>query len=356
MISEQLYVWHHTHFIYDILGTIHNVTSTLWVHTIVVTILHTLHSWNHTHYIRHHTHDNTKVISTISHFISDTTSTVSVSSNPVYQLYYTHSLYDITHYMYDITFSLHDITWTLYDISAVWVWHHIQYIYDIISNIYDITLTVSWNKTSIPGISPTVFDITFSASVWSHLLYQCLHNNYGSLHTWHMYDTINTLHHIKFRLYDINHQYLGHHNHCIYDIRSSIYDITSTIYYISSPIPVTSQPLYWYHNTHYVCKYISTIFDMKHTVLSQCKHYTWHHTLHVCVCVITPTISMIKHTLYLWHHVSCIYGKIGMCKVFHPRFMTSKHSWHQTIISHLTPIISDSTSTVSLSSHPDYRS
>ena len=42
----------------------------------------------------------------------------------------------------------------------------------------------------------------------------------------------------------------------------------------------------------------------------------------------------------------------------HPRFMTSQHSTHdiKAIISHLSPIISDSTSTVSLSSHPDYRS
>ena len=38
--------------------------------------------------------------------------------------------------------------------------------------------------------------------------------------------------------------------------------------------------------------------------------------------------------------------------------MTSQHSTHNiiAIISHLTPIISDSTCTVSLSSHPDYRS
>ena len=118
-ISEQLYVWHHTHFIYDILGTIHYITSTLWVHTIVVTTLHPLHSWHHTHYIWHHTHDNTKVISATSPSISDTTTTLSVSSNPVYQLYYTHSLYVITHYMYDITFSIHDITWILYDITPI---------------------------------------------------------------------------------------------------------------------------------------------------------------------------------------------------------------------------------------------
>ena len=100
------------------------------------------------------------------------------------------------------------------------------------------------NKMTIPGISPTVFDITATPSVWSHLLYQCVHKYYVSLHTWHTYDIIHTLHHIQFRLYDINHQYLGHHKHCIHDIRSPIYDITSTVYDISSPIPVTSQPLY----------------------------------------------------------------------------------------------------------------
>ena len=91
-ISEHLYLWHHNHFIYDILCTIHNVTSTQWVQTIVVTTLHPLHSCHRTHYIWHHTHDNTKVISAISPSISDSASTVSVSSKTVYELYYTHSL------------------------------------------------------------------------------------------------------------------------------------------------------------------------------------------------------------------------------------------------------------------------
>ena len=101
------------------------------------------------------------------------------------------------------------------------------------------------NKMTIPGISPTVFDITATVSVWSHPLYQCLHNNYGSLHTCLMYDIIHTLYHIKFRLYDINRQYLGHHKHCTHDIRSPIYGITTTVYNITSTIPVPRQPLYW---------------------------------------------------------------------------------------------------------------
>ena len=131
--SQPLYLWSLNNCMYDITPTLYmtsyapyttwhplfDVDVTLWVPTIVVTTLYPLHSWHHTHYIWHHTHDNTKVISAISPPISDTTSTVSVSSNPVYQLFYTHSLYDVTHSMFDITFSMHDITWTLYDITPV---------------------------------------------------------------------------------------------------------------------------------------------------------------------------------------------------------------------------------------------
>ena len=65
---------------------------------------------------------------------------------------------------------------------------------------------------------------------------------------------------------------------------------------------------------------------------------------------------MIKHSLYFSHHIYCIYAQYALYMKSHPRFMTSQHSTHdiKAIISHLTPITSDSTSTVSLSSHPDY--
>ena len=61
-------VWMTSHpLLYDILCTIHNVTSTLWVHTIVVITLYLLHSWHHTHYIRHHTHMTTQILYLPSH-------------------------------------------------------------------------------------------------------------------------------------------------------------------------------------------------------------------------------------------------------------------------------------------------
>ena len=118
----------------------------------------------------------------------------------------------------------------------VYLWHPIQNIWYHIYCFHE-------NTATIPDISLTLFDITATASVLSHPLYWCHHNNYGSHHTWHTYDIMNTLHHIPFKLWDINLHHLWHHNHCIHDIRS-IYDITSTVYDISSPGPVISQPLY----------------------------------------------------------------------------------------------------------------
>ena len=99
------------------------------------------------------------------------------------------------------------------------------------------------NTTTIPDISPTIFDITATVCGLQHPLYCCHDNNYGSYPTWHMDDIIHTLRDITITLYETIPQYLWHHNHCIHDIRSPTYDITSRVYDISLPIPVTSQTL-----------------------------------------------------------------------------------------------------------------
>ena len=104
--SQPLYVWHPMHYIW------HHIHS-LWLHSIEVITLHPLHSWHHTPNIWHNTYGNMNVISAIRPTISNTTSTVFVSSNPGYQLYDTHSLYDNTHYTCDIIFSMPAITTTV---------------------------------------------------------------------------------------------------------------------------------------------------------------------------------------------------------------------------------------------------
>ena len=78
----------------------------------------------------------------------------------------------------------------------------------------------------------------------------------------------------------------------------------------------------------------------------------------MCICMITQTLSMIKHTLYLQHGTYYIYGTICTAFDISPTIYdnTTLYPLHQLIISHIKLIISDSTSTVSLSSHKDYQS
>ena len=179
-------------------------------------------------------------------------------SHPLYltlhPLYLCHQTQGINCILPTLCMSLHTICMTSHSVFMTSHEHFMTshlYSYDITSSTFMTSYPVYMispimfheNKTTIPGILPTVFVITAAASVWSHLLYQCFYNNYGSLHTWQTYDNIHTLHHIKFTPYDINRQYLGHRKYCIHDIRSPIHDITLTVYDISSPIPETSQPL-----------------------------------------------------------------------------------------------------------------
>ena len=259
----------------------------------------------------------------------------------LHPLYLCHQTQGINCILPTLCMSLHTICVTSHSVCMTSHEHFMTshpYRYDITSSIFMTSCPIYMispilfheNKMTIPGISLTVFDITATASVWSHPLYPCLYNNYGSLHTWHTYDIIHTLHHTKFRLYDINRQYLGHRKHCIHDIRSPIHHIHGLWHLIPYTCDITA--MISKHNTHYVCEYISTIFDMKHTVLTQYNDYIWHHTLHVYVCVITPTVSMIKYTLYLWHHIYCIYGTICTAYDTSPMIydITTLYSWHQS--------------------------
>ena len=185
-----------------------------------------------------------------------TTQKLYLPSHPLYltlhPLYLCHQTQCINSIIPTLCMTLHTIRMISLSVCMASHVHSHLYRYDITSSIFMTSYAIYMispilfheNKTNIPDISPTVFDITVTGSVWWHPLYQWLHNNYGNLHTWHTYDIIHTLHHSKFRLYDISRQYLGHHKHCIHDIRSPMYDITSTVYDISSPKHVTWQPLY----------------------------------------------------------------------------------------------------------------
>ena len=62
--------------------------------------------------------------------------------------------------------------------------------------------------------------------------------------------------------------------------------------------------------------------------------------------------------LCLWHHTYCIYGTMCTLYDISPTIydISALYQLHQSIISRIKLIISENTYTVSLSSHPDYRS
>ena len=115
----------------------------------------------------------------------------------------------------------------------------------------------------------------------------------------------------------------------------SIYDITATAFMTSDPLHgtsppgfMTSRPLSLWHHRHYLCEYISTIFNIKHTVQRQYNQYNLSHNLHI--------VSLWSHTLYRWYNTHCIYdmapsifmAHYALYMTSHPRFMTSQHSIH----------------------------
>ena len=121
------------------------------------------------------------------------------------------------------------------------------------------------------------------------------------------------------------------------------------------------------------CIYDSTSLFVWHQVL-----YIWHHIHHIwphihCICVITPTLSMISQPLYAWYHTQCTCDIVStifmtsysLCMTWqHCVWMTphSEYVWHllQCRWHHLHSItptnsIYDVTSTSSMTSHTLYQ-
>ena len=285
------YLCHHNDFIDGLRPTVcmtshapyvcHLIHSTqchihsLWLHTIVDVTLNPLHSWHHTPCIWNHTHGNTNVISAIWPTISNTTSTVSVSSKPGYHKHHTHSLNDITHTIVVTSYSVCMLSQQLFMILY-------PSIYNITPSIFMISYPICTlspycfhdNTTTIPGISPTIFDTTATVSVSSHRwhthLYRCIALSM----------TLHPLYHTKL-------QYLWCHIHFRHDITPPVSDMAPTV-------SLSSQPLQWY-----------------------LTHFEWHHTHLLCDIICTtynitpnppfiPLLYLWQHNLYIWDHIQYI--------------------------------------------------
>ena len=181
----------------------------------------------------------------------------SVSPHPMYQLYQTQCMYDITATVCMIPYAPHMTSQPHFMTS-----HH--FMYDIRSNISDITSTIS--------------DLTSTVSVSSHQHYRWYHSHY-------MYDITSCICVTSYPLY------LWHHIHyvwittlCVDDTTLGISDIICTSHDITSTLS---------HHT--------TVFMMSHPFqawhshpLIQTSHplYLWHHNLSTDI---TPTFE--------WHHI-----------------------------------------------------
>ncbi|CAM9231970.1 unnamed protein product, partial [Rangifer tarandus platyrhynchus] len=166
-----------------------------------------------------HTHDNTDVISAISPTISETASTESVSSSPVYQLYHNLSLDDNTHTICMTSFSVSMTSHELFMTSHPYI-HRTQYIFLI---------------TTSPVIShPLLCDITPTVCVTSYALYITSHPPLMSSH----YSTFDS----TTSLYETTSSIQGN----IYNVISAISPIISET---ASTESVSSSPEYQlYHN------------------------------------------------------------------------------------------------------------
>ena len=207
--------------------------------TIVVIILHPLHSWHHTPYIWYHTHGYINVISAIWPAISNTTSTVSVSSKLGIN-YNTTTLCMISNTLY----VWHRIHYACYQNNCLWhhtplcitsqqayLWHHIQCI------CYHHNAFMTTQRLYLASHPPYMTSQPLYVCHHTDGTHICIdvsllrrhHNKCVSHHTWHTCHIIPNLKHITFTVYDINDHVLWHHKHFIHDIRSPLYDITSTL-------------------------------------------------------------------------------------------------------------------------------
>ena len=154
----------------------------------------------------------------------------------------------------------------------------------------------------------------------------------------------------QYALYTTSHPCFMTSNHSTQDIKDTLSHITLII----------SHPDYWSYNAH--CMYITATIGMTshelhmtshplfmishHSMTSQplcsCHHtqYIWHH-IH-CGCVITHSVFIIAHLLYMWHQTHSIYDIIWILYDITPTHydITRLYSWHHINSIHdITPAV-----------------
>ena len=136
IFSSQPLHWYHNHFwmtshlLCEIICPIYNITSNLYVITLLYLWHHNLYIWNHIQYVRQHTHYTWDIKATICVL----TPTVLMISHQLY--FWDHIHYNSRHHIHCIWHDSHwicVITTTRLMISQpFYVWHHTHYMYNIL--------------------------------------------------------------------------------------------------------------------------------------------------------------------------------------------------------------------------------
>ena len=266
MTSHPRYVWNHTHCMYDTIGTLYDITSTLAGNTPLF-VCHGTHS----------VYDIICIIYDVTHTVCVTTQALyltwnlwKLSSHPLYvsshPLCRRHHSSCVRHHrwhMYAIICIIHNIISTLYGNNNYYLWHHRHYIhyitciiYDISSTLYDVTFTMcvtSRNDSiydfkhyvyeiftrygithSVTTTQPlcaftaTMPDITLSVFWTLHKIYQFYEKKWMYVITASMCMTPYALHMTSHPLFMTSHHFIYDIEPTISNITSSLSDLTST--------------------------------------------------------------------------------------------------------------------------------
>ena len=137
-------------------------------------------------------------------------------------------------------------------------------------------------------------------------------------------------------------QYVGQHIHYTCDITAT--NLCHHTHCIDNIIPIlcmTSHSAYVWH-LWTIDDITSSLYDIKPPFLWHHIHSIWHR-IH-CICVITSTVLLISHQLYLWdliryiwwHDIHCIWHHIHYICIITATVSSSSHPlfwWYHTLCS-----------------------
>ena len=253
MTSQPMYVWNHNHCMYDTIGTLYDIKSTLADNTPLFVCLgtHRVYDiWCHPYCVYDYPSSisDLKPVKTaisctlyvITHSLSKTSHLLCKTSHVAYHMHYTwhhihtlwqqpllfmtsHTLYSLhhTHYIWHLIYSVWcHIHYLCYITEWLYLWHQSLYVYDIFT-LYGITHSVMTTQP-LCAFTATMPDITLSVFLTLDTMYQFYENKWVYVITASICMTPYALHMTSHPLFITSH-------HFISDIKSTISNIISTL-------------------------------------------------------------------------------------------------------------------------------